>query len=476
MSVEETPHTRAMESKHRLVLAVLLLLVLLSRAMVFPASVWEQDEAYFAAAVVEIDLSDSRPHAPFFPLWIAIGKLCHGFGLSPAVGLQLVSAVFSSLTMVSLIALWRRSLGTGLSVAAAVLVLAVPGVWLLSARSFSGTAATALVVVSLACWTRPFPSRWALVAGSMAAGLAVLIRPHFGLVEAAVAVAVLARVGWRRWVEVVVPAVALIVIGIGVFILASGGPAEVGDALSRHASGHFGALSKAKLSLLDSGLARVFVHPAVLVVWCFLTVFGAAVSLRFRENREGVVPVLAALIALLVLVFGLSNPAHPRYAVPLVVLSGGLVVSGLRRLAGGRGTLAVIAVAVLGAAAVVIPASAEVRGAPSPPVRALQRADTLAAARGAILVVDRRLHAFVLHAQTTNSLTAEVIFDHVFELGGESPPPDTTVMVFDMGLDGRVIVNEDVEDFRCEHEILRRLSQDRFLEIRVVDGAVLSRR
>lgn len=465
-----------MEPKQRMLLAALLLLVLLSRAMVFPASVWEQDEAYFAAAVVEIDIGDSQPHAPFFPLWIGIGKLIHSLGFSPVVGLQFASAVLGSLMIVPLIALWRRCLGTGLSVAAAVLVLAVPGVWLLSARAFSGTAATALMVVSLACWTRPDPTRRELVAGSVAAGLAALIRPHFGVVEVVVAVAVLTRIGRRRWVEVILPAAAVALIGFGVFVIAAGGPGVVGDALSRHASGHFGALSDARLNLLDSGLARVLVHPAVLVVWLFFAAVGAVTSLRSRESRDVTVPVLTALIALAVLVFGLSNPAHPRYAIPLVVLSGGLVVEGLRRLIGDRWTAATVTAAVLGAAALMIPVSGELRRVPSPPVRALERAGVLAEGRGAMLVVDRKLHAFVLHRQATGELTAEVVFDHVFELGGEPPPPEETVMVFDMGLDGKVIASKDVEDFSCNRRLLRRLSQDRFLEIRVVDGAVLSRR
>lgn len=471
-----TLNLRSVEPKHLVMVVVLLLLVGLSRAMVFPASVWEQDEAYFAAAVVEIDIGDSRPHAPFFPLWIAIGKVLYYLGLPPAVALQLASAVFGSLIVIPLIALWRRCLGPGLSVAAAVLVLTVPGVWLLSARAFSGTAATALMIASLACWTRPEPGRWVLAAGSTAAGLAVLIRPHFGVVEAAIAVVVLARVGWRRWAEVVLPAAALIFIGFGVFVCAAGGPAAVGDALSRHAGGHFGALSAATLNLFDSGLARVFVHPAVLVLWLFLAVAGAAASLRTREDRDVTVPVLVALIALLILVFGLSNPAHPRYAIPLVVLSGGLVVDGLRRLAGDRWTSAIVAAAALGAAAAVLSVSQELRRVPSPPMRALERADVLAEGRGAMVVVDRGLHSFVLHGQMVGALTAEIVFDHVFELGGQPPPPDQTVMVFDLGQDGRVIANEEVEDFSCDRWLLRRLSQDRFLEIRVVDGAVLSRR
>jgi len=465
-----------MDPKQRLMLAVLLLLVLLSRAVVFPSSVWEQDEAYFAAAVVEIDVGDSRPHAPFFPLWIALGKLIHSFGVVPAVGLQFASAILGSLMIVPLVFLWRRILGIELSISAALLVLVVPGVWLLSARAFTGTAATALMVASLACWTRPDPRRRMLVAGSMAAGLAALIRPHFVVVVAAVGVVVLVRVGWRRWTEVVVPAMALLLIGFGIFVLAAGGPAVGGDALTRHGVGHFGDLSNARLSLLDSGLARVFAHPVILAAWLFFAAVGAVTSLRSRDARGVTVSVLTALTVLSVLVFGLSNPAHPRYAIPLVVLSGGLVVDGLRRLVGERWTTATVGAAVLGAAVVVLPASAELRRAPSPPVLALQRADSLASARGAMVVVDRRLHAFVLYAQATDSLMAEVIFDHVFELGGEPPPPEKTVMVYDMGLDGKVIANEDVEDFRCDHWLLRRVSQDRLIEIRVVDGAMLSRR
>ena len=74
-----SPNAAALDAfvrRHPTVTVVVLLsVVVCSRLLLFPASVWEQDEAYFAAAVVEVDVADSRPHAPFFPLWIGLGKI-----------------------------------------------------------------------------------------------------------------------------------------------------------------------------------------------------------------------------------------------------------------------------------------------------------------------------------------------------------------------------------------------------------------
>jgi hypothetical protein len=110
----------------------------------------------------------------------------------------------------------------------------------------------------------------------------------------------------------------------------------------------------------------------------------------------------------------------------------------------------------------------------SPPVRAVERAAELAARRNGTMVADRRLHAFVILAQKTGTLTVPVVFDHVFSLGVEPPPAGETVMVFDIGHDGQVIRHDGVETFSCDRALLRRLSQDRFVEVRVVDGAAVS--
>jgi hypothetical protein len=446
--------------------AGLVLVVGLSRLAVLPVSVWEQDEAYLAAAAVGIDLAESRPHPPFFPLWVGIGTALHAVGCEPAGGLQLASAMLSSLMVVPLTMLWAVPLGRRLAVASALLTLSVPGVWLLSARAFSGGAATPFLVLALALWTRPTAGPAALAAGSAAAGAAVLIRPQLVAVVVAAAVVVLCRVGRRRWRAVAAPAALLVAVGFAVFVVAAGGPAEVTAAVARHAAGHFGALAAADRGLAGSGLARALVHPAILALWLGLAAIGAATVLRSDGSRLVGSAVLAAVAALSLVVFALSNPAHPRYATPIVVLSGGLVATGLRRLVGERATLAVIALAICGSAMLVLPAARELRARPSPPVAALDRADRLAAELGGVVVVDRALHAFVVLREATGDQLSPVLFDHVLELGGSSPPAPA-VVVRDVDPGSGSLSAAGIEVFACDDPLLRRLGQGRFLEVTV---------
>jgi len=449
--------------------------VCLSRAVVFPASIWEQDEAYFAAAVVEIDLADSAPHPPFFPLWIGIGKALHLLGLEPATSLQATSAVLSALMFFPLVALWSRFMKPAPAMAAAVLGLAVPGVWLFSGRAFSGTAATAGLVAVLACWTRPIPDRRWLAAGSVVAGLAILIRPQFGLVVAAIVLVMLARLDGSQRAALVVPAVGVVTVGAAVFVVAAGGLAPLAAAMSEHAALHFGALPSAARGLLDSGLARVLGHPLLAVGWCLLVISGVSVVLRSPTLRAAGWPVIAALVAVVVLVFGLSNPAHPRYAVPIVILSCGFVVLGLGRLLNERWTLISVAAAVVGAVAVVLPVAAIYRHQPSPPLRALAEADRLADRRGGVVVIDRTLHSFVIYREAVRASAAPVVFDHLLDLWASPPAPASrTVMVYDDYHDDLIVSSESRRTFSCDSGLLRRLAQGRFLDVTVADGATLT--
>ena len=468
-------------ARHRrrtlVLLGAIFVVVCVSRAVVFPASIWEQDEAYFAAAVVEIDLDASSPHPPFFPLWIGIGKAAGLVGCAPATGLQTASAVFGSLIFFPLVALWSRIMKPGLAMAATALGLAAPGVWLLSGRAFSGTAATAMLVTALACWTRPIQDRRWLAAGSVAAGLAVLIRPHFVLAVAVVTIVMLARLDRRLRLALVVPAVAVTTAGGAAFVCAAGGTAAVAAALSEHAALHFGALSEAARGLLDSGLARVLGHPIGSVGWCGLALWGAWIVLRSSTKRVAGLPVVAALGSLVILVFGLSNPAHPRYAVPLVILSCGFVVIALSRMLSDRWTLVLVTVAICAAAAMVLPTAAIYRQEASPPLRALAHADRLAAQREGVVVIDRSLHSFVLLREATEATSAPTIFDYVVGLGASPPAPASrTVMVFDDNHQSLLVASESRWTFTCSDELLRRLSQDRFLDVTVADGATLENR
>ncbi len=467
MTLQPGPTSSPPGGRRKTLLALILVAVVgVSRWAVLPVSVWEQDEAYLAAAAVGIDLAESRPHPPFFPLWVGIGAVLHSAGCEPVRGLQLASAVLGSLIVVPLTMLWTAALGRRLAVAAALLALAVPGVWLLAARALSGGPATALLVLALALWTRPSAGPALLAAGSAAAGAALLVRPQLAAAAVAAALVVLGQVGRRRWAAVLVPGALLVTTGFAVFVASAGGPAEVATVVARHAAGHFGALGAAGHGLASSGLAKVLVHPAALGLWLGLAAIGAATVLRAEGSRRVGLAVLAALAGQAAVVFTLSNPAHPRYAAPLVILSAGLVVAGLRRVAGERASLAVVALAIGWSAVLVLPAACELRARPSPPVRALDRADRVAAELGGVVVVDRTLHAFVVLREATGGRLTPALFDHVLDLGG-SPPPVPAVVVRDTTGGPGASDAAPAELFACDHPLLRRLGQGRFLDVSV---------
>ena len=96
----------------------LVLLVLVSRVAAFPASIWEQDEAYFAAAVVHFDPAAGAPHPPWFPLWIGLGSLVHLTGIEGARSLQLVGLAASVWILFPLTSLWSTLLPRRLAPAA----------------------------------------------------------------------------------------------------------------------------------------------------------------------------------------------------------------------------------------------------------------------------------------------------------------------------------------------------------------------
>ena len=455
-------------------LAVVFVAVCVSRVVVFPASIWEQDEAYFAAAVVEIDLDASAPHPPFFPLWIGIGKVVALLGFAPAMSLQLASAVLGSLVFFPLFVLWSRFMAPALALSATVLGLAMPGVWLLSGRAFSGTAATAMLVAALACWTRPVPDRRWLAAGSVAAGLSILIRPHFILVIAAVMFTLLTKTNRENRLTVIAPAAAVVLVGTIIFIVAAGGPAAVAAASSRHGALHFGDLPSASRNPIDSGLFASLGHPVVAIGWCVLTILGIWVVLRSPRTRSTGIPVIAALIPVIALVLGLSNPTHPRYAVPLVLLSCGFVVVGLGRILTERWALGAVATTICGAGALVLPSAAIYRQQASPPLRALVHADRLAVSHEAMVVIDRRLHSFVLMREASGATSASTLFDHIVELGASPSTLDwRTVMVFEGDHHPLLVTSESTQTFTCSDNLLRRLSQDRFLDVTVADNATL---
>jgi hypothetical protein len=451
-----------------------LALVVVSRVAAFPASIWEQDEAYFAAAVIDFDPADNHPHPPWFLLWILLGKLVSALGAEPALGLQILSAVFGVWILYPLTALWSSLLRRESAVGASLLFLATPVAWVLAGRAFTGTAATALLVLALACWIRAPHERAWVVAGSLAAAASVLLRPHFAapLVVAVVFAWVQLDRPLRRWL--VAPAAAVLAAGGALLVAASGGWTPLWIGLQQHLSYHFERLPGATWSFAASGLARGLGHSVVAVTWVVLALIGFVALLRSRVRRDVTALVLGSLVPILITVYLLSDPTHARYAVPILALTGGPVVVGTAVIL-GRTSVAAIAVAMLSFALVVLPPMPGYRNIDSPPLRALEQAAAVARERGGVLVVDRTLVSFVEYLQASHRVAEPVVFDHYFELGASAPPPAaSTVAVFDIGHDKLLLDAEERRSVSCEIPILRRLSQNRFIDLTVAEGAELA--
>ncbi len=452
---------------------LLIVVVVASRMIAFPISIWEQDEAVFAAGVLDFEPTDNRPHPPWFPLWIGMGKLVHLAGIGPAMALQVISFAFSVWMIFPLTAMWSPVVGRGLAVGASLLFLVAPGPWFFSGRAFCGTTATALLVASLAFWIqagdRP---RW-LVAGSITAALAVLVRPHFLPAVLGAMLVIAYRVPGRdRW-RMVVALVAPLLAGGLVFVVCSGGFTPLLSALETHSEYHFSRLGEATYGLAGSGLSKSLGHPAIAVAWMILFHIGMIRLIRTGHWKEISPILLGALTPILLVVHLLSNPAHSRYAIPLLALTSGLVALGLTTLF-RRWAVVVIGVTTILAATLTVPQLISYRSVISPPVAAIDEAFIQARLQNGVVVADRTLHAFFVLRRLARPTTTPVLFDHMLEFGhSPPPPPERTVYVFDPVNGTLMETSARQRIISCSVPLVRTLGQDRYLDLHVAVEARL---
>lgn len=457
-----------------LMLTVLLIVVVVaSRLIAFPATIWEQDEAVFAAAVLDFDATDNRPHPPWFPLWIGMGKLIHLAGVGPAKSLQLVSFVFSVWIFFPLTAMWSPVVGRRAAVGATVLFLVAPGPWFFSGRAFCGTTATALLVAALAFWLQAENrSNW-LTAGSIFGSLAVLIRPQFAPAIIGVSLMIWGRIPVRQRRRFY--ATLMIPLGLGALalIIAAGGVAPLWSAMGIHSDYHFSRLDEAVHGFAGSGLSRSLGHPALAVAWLVLFHIGMIRVLRQGRWKENSPILIGALLPLMVVIYGLSNPAHARYALPILALTCGLVAVGLDVVFRRFAWLA-IGTTVVVASAMITPQLVAYRSATSPPIAAIEEAILEAKLSNGVVVADRKLHAFFVVRRLARSTTVPILFDHMIELGHVPPPPaERTVYVYDLANTDLMESSVRSRAFTCTIPLVRTLGQDRYLDLRVAMGAQL---
>jgi hypothetical protein len=107
------------------------------------------DALRFRLGVERFDVLDLRPHAPFYPVYIAAAKLIVGLGASPRLALAAVSAVAGAalVTLTALLAF--ELLGRRAAAVAGALALASPFLWLTSEKLLSDMAGAATLTLGL---------------------------------------------------------------------------------------------------------------------------------------------------------------------------------------------------------------------------------------------------------------------------------------------------------------------------------------
>src|SRR5688500_3340522 len=84
----------ALTSRERLTALLLALFVALTRWFALSKTLWDWDEALFALALRDYDVSAFHPHPPGFPLFIGLAKLIPADAFHALQSIAFVSSLF----------------------------------------------------------------------------------------------------------------------------------------------------------------------------------------------------------------------------------------------------------------------------------------------------------------------------------------------------------------------------------------------
>lgn len=126
------------------------------------------DALRFALGVERFDVGELRPHAPYYPVFVAAAKGLALLGATPRAALALVSAASGAATVAFTALLARDVAGPRAAVFAGVLALASPFLWLSSEKLLSDMAGTATVTAALWLCARARRLRGAQIAAPAA--------------------------------------------------------------------------------------------------------------------------------------------------------------------------------------------------------------------------------------------------------------------------------------------------------------------
>jgi hypothetical protein len=431
--------------QERIAVWVLSVVVALSRWPAVSATLWDWDEALFALALRDYDVTLHHPHPPGFPLFIAMAKLLPLDGFH---ALQCVT-VIASLFVFPAMFFFARELRVKafVAIAAATLLAFFPNVWFYGGTAFSDVPSLVLVLLACALLLRGCRSAPALLAGSLVLGIAAGVRPQ-NLVIGFVPFA-LAFLHRRRAALVGAAIIAIIVIAsFGSAAVLSGGWDAYREALSRHeryireTDSFLGPIRPWLPQVADDFLIRPYRAPLVNILIPLL----AAIGLVRRRNWIALAtfgPFL--LFAWLYLDFHSAS----RFSIAYMPLYALLAAQGLP-LRARVATLSVIT------AVLVIwtwPALRIVHETTSPPVAAIESVRSLDPST-TVVYVDPRLAA---HTELLLPEYRRVITNAV------QPPPTANAVLLREG----VSVAPGAKTFRRTRERLEGIARPRYFEVYV---------
>jgi hypothetical protein len=354
------------------------------------------DSANFALAIHDFNVGQHQPHAPGFPVFVALGKLSYWLlsmlipgadGVTyEARALAVWGVVFGALSVFPLLQLFRAiELNERRAIVATTLTLACPLFLFTAGRPMSDVpglaiALTAQAFIVSALRATPRTAGTCLTVGASIAGLAI----GFRVQTACLTLPLLALVVWRirggaphLWRRAVGAAVIGVLLWGVPLLVASGGPGSYLESLVHQAQDDAQTVdllaNHVSPRRVVSAVTRSIVRPwaAVPLATVILLLACAGMIAMLLRARDGFMVVAAAAVPYGLFHLFFQDTVFVRYALPLVPPIAYLAARGID-VVGRRATPAVLAGVVVTSGTITLPPIVRYAANGSPLARALE--------------------------------------------------------------------------------------------------------